>query len=163
MLRQSIRRSVRRLAHVLGNQHSVAALGESSSSSSSSSSTAVNGGQHQPPASAHTTAAVQTSAGVAPQLLHVPPSVTAGVQQHVACTAATTCSPPPDYTTVLVEMTRNSGNRGKDVAHSAIVCESSSSASSLSNEQSTSIECLMERAAPINVDRVIVAAATTQP
>ncbi|XP_025421681.1 sodium- and chloride-dependent betaine transporter isoform X2 [Sipha flava] len=159
MLRQSIRRSVRRLTHVLGNQHSTAAaLGESSSSSSpqSSSSAAINGGgQHQPPTSAHATAAAVAS--------HVP-STDAAVQQRP--TAAATC-PPPDYTTVLVEMTRNNGNRDHDgvqqsVARAAAVCESSSSASSLSNEQSTSIECLMERAAPINVDRV-VAAVVAQP
>jgi hypothetical protein len=63
---------------------------------------------------------------------------------------------------VLVEMNRDDDD--DDVVSVArTVCGESSSASSLSDEQSTSIECLMERAAPINVDRTgpVAAAAVT--
>lgn len=134
MLRQSIRRSVRRLAHVLGHQSAI--MGESSNSA----------GQHQPPVTVQQP--VQTQ-----QHVILSGSPVSEVSQHQQSAAAVVSSPPPpDYTTVLVEMNRN--NNKVSVVDSATTGESSSSASSLSNEQSTSIECLMERAAPINVDRI---------
>ncbi|KAE9537857.1 hypothetical protein AGLY_005829 [Aphis glycines] len=154
MLRQSIRRSVRRLAHVLGNHHQSAILGESSSSSSAA------------PRTVQTAAATTSSS---PHHHH---------QQTTVLTATTTSSslptdaqqtvsstaPPPDYTTVLVEMNRDDDDDDDVVSVARTVCGGeSSSASSLSDEQSTSIECLMERAAPINVDRTgpVAAAAAT--
>jgi len=145
MLRQSIRRSVRRLAHVLGNHHQSAILGESSSSSSSAAARTVQA------AAATTSSHHHQQTTVLSGTTQLPPPAT-DVQQTSAAS-----SPPPDYTTVLVEM-----NRDDDDAVSVMrtVCGESSSASSLSDEQSTSIECLMERAAPINVDRTGPVAAT---
>lgn len=121
MLRHSIRRSVRRLAHALGNQS--AALGESSSAGS---------GQHGQPTAAVVQRQQTPAAAVQPQ------------QQSAA-------PPPPDYTTVLVEMNRDGCGAAVPAG------DASSAASSLSNEQSTSIECLMGRAAPINVDAAAAA------
>lgn len=147
MLRQSIRRSVRRLAHVLGNHHQSAILGESSSSSSAA------------PRTVQTAAATSSSPHHHQQttvLSATTSSPPTDVQRTVSSTA-----PPPDYTTVLVEMNRDDDDV---VSVARTVCGGeSSSASSLSDEQSTSIECLMERAAPINVDRTgpVAAAAAT--
>ncbi|XP_026813094.1 uncharacterized protein LOC113553769 isoform X2 [Rhopalosiphum maidis] len=151
MLRQSIRRSVRRLAHVLGNHHQSAILGESSSSSSAAARTVQ---------AATAAAAATTSSSSHHQQTTIlsATSPSTDVQQTVSAASA----PPPDYTTVLVEMNRDDDD--DDVVSVArTVCGESSSASSLSDEQSTSIECLMERAAPINVDRTgpVAAAAVT--
>jgi len=144
MLRQSIRRSVRRLAHVLGNHHQTAILGESSSSSSAAA------------AAARTVQAAATSSHH-----HQQTTVLSGTTQPPPQTdvqhASAALSPPPDYSTVLVEMNRDDDDA---VSVARTVCGESSSASSLSDEQSTSIECLMERAAPINVDRTGPVAAT---
>ncbi|XP_060874788.1 sodium-dependent transporter bedraggled isoform X2 [Metopolophium dirhodum] len=142
MLRQSIRRSVRRLAHVLGNHHQSAILGESSSSSSS--------------AAARTVQAATTSSHHHQQTTVLSGTTQPPPPQDVQQTSAAS-SPPPDYTTVLVEMNRDDDDA---VSVTRTVCGESSSASSLSDEQSTSIECLMERAAPINVDRTGPVAAT---
>lgn len=143
MLRQSIRRSVRRLAHVLGNHHQSAILGESSSSSSSAAARAVQAATTSSHHHQQTTVLSGTTQ---------PPPPPTDVQQTSAAS-----SPPPDYTTVLVEMNRDDDDA---VSVTRTVCGESSSASSLSDEQSTSIECLMERAAPINVDRTGPVAAT---
>lgn len=149
MLRQSIRRSVRRLAHVLGNHHQSAILGESSSSSSSAAARAVQAATTPSHHHQQTTVLSGTT--------QLPPPPPTDVQQTSAAS-----SPPPDYTTVLVEMNRDDDDA---VSVTRTVCGESSSASSLSDEQSTSIECLMERAAPINVDRtgpVAITAAGSQ-
>ncbi|XP_022163832.1 uncharacterized protein LOC111029208 [Myzus persicae] len=155
MLRQSIRRSVRRLAHVLGNHHQSAILGESSSSSSSAAARTVQSAT----TSSHHHQQTTVLSGTTPS--PAPPTTTTTTTTNVQQTSATS-SPPPDYTTVLVEMNREDDDV---VSVTRTVCGESSSASSLSDEQSTSIECLMERAAPINVDRtgpVAAAAAASQ-
>jgi len=130
MLRQSIRRSVRRLAHALGNQSAAVTLGETSSSSSS------------------------TDDSQSPQPVQ---QRTSEQRQRIVGPVQLPCAPPPDYTTVLVEMSR--GNGGDVIVADPMATGSgeSSATPSLSNEQSTSIECLMERAAPINVDHVVQA------
>ncbi|XP_060848994.1 sodium-dependent transporter bedraggled isoform X1 [Rhopalosiphum padi] len=145
MLRQSIRRSVRRLAHVLGNHHQSAILGESSSSSSAAARTVQAAAATTSSSSHHQQTTILSAT-----------SPSTDVQQTISAASA----PPPDYTTVLVEMNRDDDDV---ISVARTVCGESSSASSLSDEQSTSIECLMERAAPINVDRTgpVAAAAVT--
>ncbi|XP_050427920.1 sodium-dependent transporter bedraggled isoform X2 [Adelges cooleyi] len=152
MLRQSIRRSVRRIAHVLGNQTAAAILGETSTSAAVNASVVASAsasGGHQAPQS-HPAAlrqpTVSSTAGTTPTT--TPDRL------------ATAMPPPPDYTTVLVEISKNAGIVNGIVGGCSTSSSSSSSsvgemssASSLSNEQSTSIECLMERVEPINVDR----------
>ncbi|XP_050535802.1 sodium-dependent transporter bedraggled isoform X2 [Daktulosphaira vitifoliae] len=154
MLRQSIRRSVRRIAHVLGNQNSQAVQGESSTSATNIEALASNSNHQSSPQSQLTRGQTSSHVPSAPPATEVhssPPPFEDVVRRQSA-----TLPPPPDYSTVLVEISkkgRNMSDAGFTGNDSRSNVGETSSTSSLSDEQSTSIECLMERVVPINIDR----------